>query len=41
MLNYPLGKYALTDGNKQIKMDTSMQRLRSAYKDDFENLKLR
>ena len=32
----PSGKYALTDGNKQIKMDTSMQRLRSAYKDDFE-----
>lgn len=32
----PSGKYALTDGNKQIKMDTSLQRLRSAYKDDFE-----
>lgn len=32
----PSGKYALTDGNKQIKMDTSMQRLRNAYKDDFE-----
>ena len=32
----PSGRYALTDGNKQIKIDTSMQRLRSAYKDDFE-----
>lgn len=32
----PSGKYALTDGSKQIKMDTSMQRLRNAYKDDFE-----
>jgi uncharacterized protein (DUF58 family) len=32
----PSGRYALTDGSKQIKIDTSMQRLRSAYKDDFE-----
>lgn len=32
----PSGKYALTAGNKQIKIDTSMQRLRTAYKDDFE-----
>ena len=32
----PSGRYALTDGNKQIKIDTSMQRLRNAYKVDFE-----
>jgi hypothetical protein len=32
----PSGRYALTDGSKQIKIDPSMQRLRSAYKDDFE-----
>lgn len=32
----PAGKYALVDGNREVKMDTSQLAVRRRYKDDFE-----